>query len=510
MGGTKIHLYCVKPRCPGHGYFQDKQFSAAENAKHNHDLNPNLETVDKVFSTIRDLSCVPGQEPREVYRAAKLKIGNESSAVAYNPTVRRRIQRILNQENPQRMNIGVNVHTVEELKEFLALNMDSKCMNYEHNQQEYSLSTGMDRFDLQNYKKQMITATNLYFFDEEFVQQLCPFDGLIYIDATFDTVPNVQNNSNMQFLSILAKVTTNGCVKAFPIFWVLMTNKSQECYLKAFRYFARKFPNFQPRESLTDHEIAMRNVLKIVYPAITTRTCYFHYSQVTLLPANCISKTYEAIKKEATESFGDFFEDYFEYYHDQWLCKEGPVQISNFDRGEDRTTNVIESYHSQLNRLVGKHPHCNKFLATLIMILREERIDLHSVETGKYIQPYQNPESKKNNEEYVLFWQDIKKKIKEDNEELNLIDEIKKINHIKELKENERKIVEKLINNVKESYEEKYEFENYTMYTAINDPENPPAIMHQIRDIRHKLIASTDPAVLFTVYNAPKAYVRIA
>ncbi|CAD6233263.1 GSCOCG00012276001-RA-CDS [Cotesia congregata] len=143
------------------------------------------------------------------------------------------------------------------------------------------------------------------------------------------------------------------------------------------------------------------------------------------------------------------------------------------------------------------------------MILREERIDLHSVETGKYIQPYQNPESKKNNEEYVLFWQDIKKKIKEDNEELNLIDEIKKINHIKELKENERKIVEKLINNVKESYEEKYEFENYTMYTAINDPENPPAIMHQIRDIRHKLIASTDPAVLFTVYNAPKAYVNL-
>ncbi|KAH0563733.1 uncharacterized protein LOC123273013 [Cotesia glomerata] len=319
-----------------------------------------------------------------------------------------------------------------------------------------------------------------------------------------------------------------------------MTNKAQECYLKAFRYFARKFPNFQPRESLTDHEIAMRNALKIVYPAITTRTCFFHYSQalvknardkklistssstwsnpetfyvinllkyLALLPANCISKTYEAIKKETTESFGDFFDDYFEYYDDQWLRKEGPVQICNFDRGEDRTTNVIESYHSQLNRLVDKHLHCNKFLATLIMILREGRIDLHSVQAGKYVQPHQNTESK-NNQEYVQFWQDIKKKLKKDNEELNLIDEIKKINHIKELQENERKIVEKLINNVKERYEEKYEFQKYTMYTAINDPENPPAIMHHIRDIRHKLIASTDPAVLFTVYNAPKASVN--
>lgn len=86
---------------------------------------------------------------------------------------------------------------------------------------------------------------------------------------------------------------------------------------------------------------------------------------LALLPANCISKTYEAIKKEATESFGDFFDNYFEYFNDQWLRKEGPEQISNFEKSEDRTTNVIESYHSQLNQLVGKHPDCNKFLGKL-------------------------------------------------------------------------------------------------------------------------------------------------
>lgn len=54
----------------------------------------------------------------------------------------------------------------------------------------------------------MITATNLYFFDEEFVEQLCPFNGLIFVDGTFDAV---------QFLSILAKVTSNECAKVLLI-----------------------------------------------------------------------------------------------------------------------------------------------------------------------------------------------------------------------------------------------------------------------------------------------------
>lgn len=73
-------------------------------------------------------------------------MGNESSVVAYNPTTRCRIQRILREENPQRLNVGMNVRTVEEFGKFLELKRNNKCMKYDHNEQEYSLSTGMDRF----------------------------------------------------------------------------------------------------------------------------------------------------------------------------------------------------------------------------------------------------------------------------------------------------------------------------------------------------------------------------
>lgn len=83
---------------------------------------------------------------------------------------------------------------------------------------------------------------------------------------------------------------------------------------------------------------------------------------LALLPAQSITLTYEAIKKETAEKFGNFFDDYFRYYEDQWIKTEGPLQISNFGRLEDRTTNIIESYHSRLNEMMGVHPDCNKFL----------------------------------------------------------------------------------------------------------------------------------------------------
>lgn len=62
-----------------------------------------------------------------------------------------------------------------------------------------------------------------------------------------------------------------------------MTNKSEDCYFNALHYFVSKFATFQPTICLTDHEIAMRNALKKVYPGIRSQTCYFHYSQVSYM-----------------------------------------------------------------------------------------------------------------------------------------------------------------------------------------------------------------------------------
>lgn len=129
--------------------------------------------------------------------------------MSYNPTTRRRIQRIVKKCNPQRLNVGVNVHTIEELGKFLETNKDCSYFKYGDNAHRYSLRTGIDTWQFQNHKKEITTAVNIYFFDEEFISQLCPFKDLIIVDATFDTVPKLQNNKNMQFLTVMAKITSN-------------------------------------------------------------------------------------------------------------------------------------------------------------------------------------------------------------------------------------------------------------------------------------------------------------
>ncbi|XP_074102704.1 uncharacterized protein LOC141529874 isoform X3 [Cotesia typhae] len=195
--------------------------------------------------------------------------------------------------------------------------------------------------------------------------------------------------------------TDNDCQKAIPCTWVLMNNKSTDCYLRVFQFLAEHFKNFRPKYSMTDYEIALRNSLKEVFPGIKTKTCYFHYSQaliknaqdkklidkdnskeerpelfivlnrlklLALLPAEFIESVYEKIEKECLNDFGDYFRDYLNYYKKQWWKQEGAEQISVY-KLRNRTNNFLESYHKQLNTFISKKPKHNVFVGLVIVSL---------------------------------------------------------------------------------------------------------------------------------------------
>lgn len=50
---------------------------------------------------------------------------------------------------------------------------------------------------------------------------------------------------------------------------------------------------------------------------------------LALLPADQISPTFEIIKKEARENYGDFFDFYFKYYEDYWLKRYTFLAMKN-------------------------------------------------------------------------------------------------------------------------------------------------------------------------------------
>ncbi|XP_074107747.1 uncharacterized protein LOC141533002 isoform X2 [Cotesia typhae] len=345
----------------------------------------------------------------------------------------------------------------------------------------------------------------------------------------------------MQFLTVMAKLNLNGNSKAFPIFWVIMTNKSEDCYFNALHYFVSKFATFQPTICLTDHEIAMRNALKKVYPGIRSQTCYFHYSEaiikqakdkkvinssssthsspelfyilnlikyLALLPAHCVKITYEAIKREAKNSFDDLFDNFFNYYEDQWMKKESPEQFSVFDRPQDRTTNIVESYHSQLNALTGKHPESSKFLATLIMLLREGRIDYQAMQSGNYEENSKKPETLERNEEIEELYRKIKDNIKDEKKPINLIEYLKDLKHMKELEEKEKCAVQKMVANVGEMPEENEDKVELKAFAVMTDPNNGEIVLSQLRDIRRKLVVSLDTKFQLRVFNAPKTVLK--
>lgn len=117
----------------------------------------------------------------------------------------------------------------------------------------------------------------------------------------------------------------------------------------------------------------MRKVTTWLTKPTINRRPEFHYvvnelKYLALIPPNCIETTYEAIKKETEQNFGQTFEKYFNYFDNQWLKKTGPAQISIFKQIEDRTTNFIESYHNQLKSKSGKHPSVITLIGKLYIV----------------------------------------------------------------------------------------------------------------------------------------------
>ncbi|XP_053594444.1 uncharacterized protein LOC128667616 [Microplitis demolitor] len=180
----------------------------------------------------------------------------------------------------------------------------------------------------------------------------------------------------------------NKCYQAIPIFWSIMTNKSEECYLRVFNFIKEKFPSFNPKTYMSDFEIGMHNAVETAFPDIDANHCYFHYAQainknardlglinkttikvtthpeiyvtikqliaLALLPPKLIISTFNNLKEVVTQDFGQRFDRLFDYYERFWIKTIKPRGFSVYNLREDKTDNYEESCNRNLNDLLKK------------------------------------------------------------------------------------------------------------------------------------------------------------
>lgn len=112
------------------------------------------------------------------------------------------------------------------------------------------------------------------------------------LDATFKVCPL---GDFYQFLVIYVGF----CGTAIPFIYVLMSRKSQACYTHLFETLRKEFP-LDGRSFMTDYEVALRNALRVVYPAMDQKTCWFHYCQAARRKCSSFPKLMHKLKSNET------------------------------------------------------------------------------------------------------------------------------------------------------------------------------------------------------------------
>lgn len=205
-----------------------------------------------------------------------------------------------------------------------------------------------------------------------------------HVDATFGVVPN---GKFKQLLIVHIAHEEH----AFPLVYVLMTNKSEEAYTHVFRYIEENVFHMAPTSFMSDFERGMRNAFRTVYPGCIIYGCWFHYCQairrkstqmpgfakflkgnvdakklfhkfmaLPLLRLDLIPNGVKHLKDEAA-TFGLAFAGFVKYFERFWMRIETPASFCVFMK-VSRTNNLVESHNSKLRRKIEPNGNFYKFI----------------------------------------------------------------------------------------------------------------------------------------------------
>lgn len=239
------------------------------------------------------------------------------------------------------------------------------------------------------------------------------------IDGTFRTSP-----SNFYQILTVQFYIFNKC---FPGFYILMNNKKEFNYLKAFNYIKQKFL-LNPTTIITDFESTISNSFKLVFPLSTNYFCYFHYSQaiyrrintlglkktikndiifkkllnmiffLPFFPIERILNAYKAIKEQYLHYNDDRINSLLSYFEKNFvgLKIDGSYIAPKYSieswnvyyrtlNNIPRTTNNVEAWNRVFNeKCVISHPNIAVVISAMLDVEESNRITLNQYIAGGY------------------------------------------------------------------------------------------------------------------------------
>jgi hypothetical protein len=210
-----------------------------------------------------------------------------------------------------------------------------------------------------------------------------------FIDGTFQSCPDPFT----QLVSIHGDISKSASeTHVIPLVYALMTNKSQESYMALFQMIKSEIRNWSPIKFHLDFEIATANALLAIFPEIKLKKCYYHltksiwkkskelkmnskherrvvglFTALALLPMDHMSNGIKYIKDESPNTSKIML--FEKYMRQTWLKNDEFILQWNVFGERHRTNNVIESWHSRLNKDMKKR--LPKSILRLLNILVE-------------------------------------------------------------------------------------------------------------------------------------------
>ena len=235
--------------------------------------------------------------------------------------------------------------------------------------------------------------------------------GTIHVDGTFSTCPRLF----YQIFTIHA--ATHG--RHIPLVYCLLPNKRQDTYERVFQILEEKVRlslqhDLSPSSLLSDFEVAIIQAVHAVFPATSTKGCYFQalhrkiqqlglqveYQQnnelrnfvrkvaaLAFLPLRYVRLGWTGVK--ATVPALPRIDEFVDYIGSTWISGNFPPALWNISEiGDCRTNHNLEGWHSKLKKVVGKaHPNVFEIVRTFKLEQAAAEVSVAQLQAGAHPPP---------------------------------------------------------------------------------------------------------------------------